>query len=270
MAAAINERLQEFRWSRLVLAGAFALALLLLSTRLYIPAALAFVGLIVWSMWLSDREGKRRCVNLTYNLPDLAAKYYQAFIHSFEVAAQCFTIWRVTSQAAAHAKYTAGADRVVQRSVTAITFNDAALKANVSIPWLWVAGGKLALLPDRMLFFGPAGVLSMNYKDVGVSASFTNFREDGPVPPDSTNVGATWQFVNKNGGPDRRFANNRQLPIQRYSDLQFTHPRLTFRLEFSRADMAEVLKKALEGLALADASATWKVGITGSQQDEPK
>jgi hypothetical protein len=36
------------------------------------------------------------------------------------------------------------------------------------------------------------------------------------VPNDSPQVGTTWRFVNKGGGPDRRFNNNRQLPILQY------------------------------------------------------
>ena len=31
--------------------------------------------------------------------------------------------------------------------------------------------------------------------------------------------GQTWRFVNKNGGPDRRFNNNIQLPIVLYGQL---------------------------------------------------
>lgn len=54
-----------------------------------------------------------------------------------------------------------------------------------------MAGGKLALLPDRMLFFRPFGVVSLDYKDVHVEARATNFREGEAVPADSTNIGST-------------------------------------------------------------------------------
>jgi hypothetical protein len=39
----------------------------------------------------------------------------------------------------------------------------------------------------------------------------TRFIEDGPVPD------TTWRFVNKNGTPDRRFDNNRRLPVMQSS-----------------------------------------------------
>lgn len=48
----------------------------------------------------------------------------------------------------------------------------------------------------------------------------TRFIEDQGVPPDSHVVDYTWRFVNKKGGPDRRFNNNRQIPIAQYGFLQ--------------------------------------------------
>ena len=38
----------------------------------------------------------------------------------------------------------------------------------------------------------------------------TRFVESSNVPRDATIVGKTWQYVNKSGGPDRRYKNNRQ------------------------------------------------------------
>ncbi len=36
------------------------------------------------------------------------------------------------------------------------------------------------------------------------------------VPSDSKIVGRTWKYVNKKGGPDKRFKDNRELPIALY------------------------------------------------------
>lgn len=249
VAAAINQRLSAFRWSGLIFAAAFILPLVIVAGRLYILAALAFVGFLIWAITTSNHENKKRRIELHYDLPEVVGKCYDVFVRAFEEAAKCSAIWRVTSQTASRdTKYTAGAGTTVERSRTSITFNDTTIVTNLATPWLLVAGGKLAMLPDRMLFFGPTGVTSLNYKDVMVAGSLMNFREDGPVPPDSANVGSTWQYVNKSGDPDKRFTNNRKLPIQQYSDFQFTHPRLSFRLEFSRAAVADVLAKAIDAI----------------------
>jgi hypothetical protein len=38
-------------------------------------------------------------------------------------------------------------------------------------------------------------------------------------------IDRTWQYVNKKGGPDRRFANNRELPVMQYGVLGFSSSR---------------------------------------------
>lgn len=48
------------------------------------------------------------------------------------------------------------------------------------------------------------------------------FIESGAVPRDAQIIGHTWQFVNKNGSPDKRFKNNKQLPKCHYDELRFT------------------------------------------------
>lgn len=262
VAAAINQRLSAFRWSRALVLAAFVVPVIFFANQLPALAVIAFVALLVWAIALSTKEAKQRRITLDYQLPEeTLGKYYAAFVHAFEEASKCAAIWRVTSQAASYqTKYTAGAGMTVQRSLTRITFNEPTLTVNIPTAWLWAAGGKLALLPDRMLFFGPQGVSSLKYTEVNATASDMNFREDGVVPPDSTNVGTTWQYVNKNGGPDKRFANNRQLPIQRYSDFRFTHPSLGFLLEFSRAGIANVLVMALKGLANVNDTTTFQGG----------
>jgi hypothetical protein len=60
------------------------------------------------------------------------------------------------------------------------------------------------------------------YSDLLAQAGVTRFVENEHVPSDGTQVGTTWRFVAKHGGPDRRFNNNRQLPIMLYGELRFT------------------------------------------------
>jgi len=45
--------------------------------------------------------------------------------------------------------------------------------------------------------------------------------ESGGLPSDAQVVGRTWQYVNKKGGPDRRFNNNPEIPIALYEEGHF-------------------------------------------------
>ena len=47
-----------------------------------------------------------------------------------------------------------------------------------------------------------------------------DFIEEEGVPSDAEVVGHTWRFVNKSGGPDRRFNNNRQIPKVLYLQMR--------------------------------------------------
>ncbi len=48
------------------------------------------------------------------------------------------------------------------------------------------------------------------------NAGSTRFIEEQRQTSDSNQVGSTWRYVRKDGGPDQRFNNNRQLPIMLY------------------------------------------------------
>jgi hypothetical protein len=72
------------------------------------------------------------------------------------------------------------------------------------------------------------------------------FIESEPPPADAQCVGTTWQYANKSGGPDRRFKNNRQLPIMLYGRLTLTTPQgLLMAWDFSRPEVAASLADAL-------------------------
>jgi Protein of unknown function (DUF4236) len=245
VATEIGRRLSEPRWSIFVFVGSVIVPGSVALNGQGALALLLFLALLAFGLFLTTGESRKRRIELHYDLSEVGRGYYEAFVKAFEEAAGCSNVWRITTQSQSRVtKYSAGAGTLFERSPTRITFNDQTITSNLRIPWLRVAGGRLSLLPDRMLFFASRGVASLRYEDAHEEASFTNFREDGTVPGDSTNIGTTWQFVNKAGGPDRRFVNNRQIPIQRYSHLQFSHPLLTFCLQFSRANVADELRNA--------------------------
>lgn len=250
VAAEINARLQAFRWSKLLIVAAIVSGLCIFIKDLMAVAILACIGFFVWAIVQSKREAMQRRIEFNYELEDQSSKLYDTCVKAFQAAAGCSVIWRVTTQTLSRdTKYTAGAGSTVDRTPTRITFNDPRLISNVPTIWIRASGGGLCLLPDRMLFFGPAGVSSLDYAPLKVASSNVDFRESGSIPSDATQVGSTWQYVNKNGSPDRRFANNRQLPILRYSELGFQHPKLSFQLEFSKMGAGEVLTKTFNAIA---------------------
>jgi hypothetical protein len=62
--------------------------------------------------------------------------------------------------------------------------------------------------------------------------------EQESLPSDATVIGQTWKYVRRDGGADRRFNNNRQLPIVKYGVVAFSSPYFITYLIVSRLSLA--------------------------------
>src|SRR5262249_55541386 len=75
------------------------------------------------------------------------------------------------------------------------------------------------------------------------------FIEEESVPSDAPVVDQTWRYVNKTGGPDRRFNSNKQLPICLYGELCFrSGSGLNFKLNYSNPVAADRLCRVIDVL----------------------
>ena len=69
-------------------------------------------------------------------------------------------------------------------------------------------------------------------------AHTTRFIESEKSSCDASVVGSTWKYVNKSGGPDKRFKDNRELPICLYGEIELKSASgLNTILMFSNADL---------------------------------
>ena len=92
----------------------------------------------------------------------------------------------------------------------------------------------IAALKRKMLvkypFFGSV-VASVDYKDIEIKFSEQRFVEEEKLPKDAEVIDYTWKYVNKNGQPDKRYSNNRRLPICLYGKLNICDCDETFNIE---------------------------------------
>ena len=77
----------------------------------------------------------------------------------------------------------------------------------------------LIILTDKVFFVRKRKVGMIDYSDFRISVSSVRFVERNGVPKDAQVVGQTWQYVNKNGTPDQRFKNNKQIPVCLYGQV---------------------------------------------------
>jgi hypothetical protein len=140
--------------------------------------------------------------------------------------AQCSAAWHIQARGDVHdAKYHAGASSLVRRHRTSVRKAEPPfVKTNVEIASIGVGLQTLYFFPDRLLVWDRRGVGAVGYANLQISVHPTRFIEEDAVPGDAQIVDRTWKYVNKRGGPDKRFKDNRELPVCLYEELALKSP----------------------------------------------
>lgn len=197
-----------------------------------------------------------KTVILFYELEGAEESSYQAFHDSFQELVKCSRAWRIRAQGKVSSlhewKINAGASTLIDRTPIRFTFqNPPYVSTNLTTPAILTAGKTLYFFPDRILIYGQGKVGALSYTDLKLAVSNFNMIEAQGVPPDTMVIDYTWRFVNKDGSPDRRFNNNRRIPIVVYSELYFTSKNgLNELLQVSKPNAGIALAENIRNLAL--------------------
>ena len=181
-----------------------------------------FVGVpVIKRVRATDRL--KRTTHLSYKLDRVARARYTALLKAFECLARSAGIWSQQTQEATHDwKRNAGANALITRRPIGVgALQMPGILVNVPVCGFDFGPMKLFFLPDQLFVLQGKRYGAVSYSAIQKSFSEVSFREDGPLPSDAEVVDYTWQFVNKNGGADRRFKYNRQIPVVRYAALDF-------------------------------------------------
>ena len=209
------------------------------------------------AIWLHQWDGARKSVVVFYDVNDQSAVRYQSLIDRFGHATSCQRVWRVVAAGAVRTTYqrkvNAGASSLVKRVPISLSTNGPkVLKTNISVPSVESKSRSVYLLPDRILVKDGKTYAEIAYRDVRVANSPERFIESGTVPRDSRQVDTTWTYVNVKGGPDRRFKNNRQIPIMLYGDVVITAPNgLNLIWQFSTPESASQMAAGIAAMRAA-------------------
>lgn len=214
--------------------------------------ALALLGGTALTAFVYFRDQLRKTTVIFYELESHAVAAYQRLHDAFDTLCASAAVWHVGAEGNVRdSKYHAGASTVVKReSIRPRKGPLPFVKVNVEVPTVPVGRQLLAFLPDRVLVFDAAGVGAVGYQDLHLELRQTRFIEDGTPPSDAKVVDYTWKYVNKKGGPDKRFKDNRQLPIALYDEVRiFSESGLNEMLQVSRLGVAEAFATAVKDLS---------------------
>ena len=180
-----------------------------------------FFLLLVLGIVLKVMAHKSGRVELEYSFDAEAKDEHDRRIGAWQLLAEGKKEWQITSeQFNSNTKLHAGAGRSLNRIPCQIEKGRPFyINTNIDTVQIKLKKEMLIILPDKVFIVRGSKVGMIDYSDFRVQTSEVRFVESEGVPKDAQVVGHTWQFVNKNGTPDRRYSNNSQLPICLYGQV---------------------------------------------------
>lgn len=205
--------------------GAASIIAVWLSSQLSMPWLMWLVGMagLALTIFISIRDTVAKTAVLCYQLDEPNEKAFDSLHNAFAGFSSCSRAWRIDAKGTVKdSKYHAGASSLVTRKGASFGRGlPPKMRCNVEVPFVKGTGIALYFMPDRVLVYSSADVGAVSYKELMFDGRVQRFIEDGSVPHDAEVVDRTWQYVNKKGGPDKRFKDNRQLPVVLYEELRF-------------------------------------------------
>ena len=161
-----------------------------------------------------------------FDLPDNLKDRFGRLCDAVAALVGSQRIWdTVSSFATDRYRERTAASQSIQRQPVGVSLGTCDLiQSSLKVPRLMNAnGGELFLYPAFVLYFISQQAFALvDIRDVTLDCNPISFIEEEAIPNDAELVGHTWKKANKDGSPDRRFANNYQIPILKYGDIRLT------------------------------------------------
>lgn len=187
---------------------------------------LAAVVMLTWCFYLYRIDQKRKTIEIYYTFDEQVTELHKQFLQCFKTFASSSKIWQsLHISATGDKKYHGGASLLVSRvAVGGIHTHKVPLlhlKTNATIPCIVLKNTELYFFPERLIIKRGNKFGAAFYKNISIEQAQSNFIESETLPSDAVVVDYTWKYLNKSGGPDRRFSDNQRLPVCRYSEYTF-------------------------------------------------
>jgi hypothetical protein len=187
-------------------------------------------------------DNKPQITVLFYDLDGELAKRFTTIQAACIALSQTNKIWRVESKQENYDwRRNAGAASLLSRNEIKICqSNPPYIKTNVDVWMIDIDLIKLYFFPDYIFVLQDNKYGAVSYESLNAKCYSSNFIEYNTLPLDCQILNYTWQYVRKNGQPDKRFSNNRKIPIVLYGDLVLTSETgMNIHLQVSNLELAQ-------------------------------
>lgn len=208
--------------------ASFALVLNLITTIVIVVGL--FVGftfnvwlLIIAAVGIVLKALVQTCcqVKLNYEVDEELSAEIDKHMAPLKQIAKSQRVWYIaTTTRVENTKYTSGAKELVSRKGGRVsTITPFPFKTNKEAITFKCGAEKYVFLPDKLFVIRNLSVGAVDYGDVQTYFTTTNFVETNTVPTDAKIIDYTWEYTNASGGADKRFANNKKLPVCKYGEM---------------------------------------------------
>lgn len=193
-------------------------------------------------------------ISVDFNVSAAAKQTYGHLVGAYDRLRHSAAVWDVTADRSAN--------RVVERTTASRIVNRVPVRPDYAQAEFVQFQGRALRLPNALgedLLIYPGMILMerrdgafalIDLRQVTLQVGTVQFIEEEAVPPDTRIVGETWAKANKDGSPDRRFADNYRIPICEYGSLRFTsNTGLNEEYQFSSAAAALQFGQAVDRTA---------------------
>lgn len=203
-------------------------------------------------IWTYKRDVLRKTVVLLYDFDPVLEQAYGDLHRAASILGQCQACWHISASGSVQdSRYHAGASNLVDRKETRFRAKSPDfLKTNIETIAVDVGRQTLYFFPDRLLIYDDGRIGAVGYDEINAQVLQKRFVEEATPPRDAHVVERTWRYVNKNGSPDKRFANNVQLPVCLYDEIHFS----------SRSGLNEVVQVSRHGVGISFAESLRSFG----------
>ena len=185
------------------------------------------IALFLVCVWLYRWDKKRKTMHLNYTMEEEVRGLHEKFLTYFNEFASSAKIWQqLSSEEVMDRRRNAGAGYTITRTaimdIRSHQLPSPHLITNIAIPYIKLADKEIFFFPERIIYRKGRQLGGVFYKNIIIKQSESRFIEHEQPASDVQVVDKTWKYLNKNGEPDRRFSDNRQLPICLYSEYALT------------------------------------------------
>jgi hypothetical protein len=218
----VNEKALEYEQRRLNHARWFIVRLF---TRRAIPRLVEKVNAAEIAFADARQQLAGCSIEIDFAFDQSTSNAFAALARSFDALAKCQKIWDITASVLAnrYVERTIARHNLTRTFVALSVSRSDIIDTNYSALRLTNANGNdLYVYPGFVMMPSPSKDFALiDVRELKAKFSQSNFIEEEGVPSDSEVIGQTWKKTNKDGSRDRRFANNYQIPIARYAEIEF-------------------------------------------------